>query len=125
MLETIAPRIYVETISGIVVARFVDAQLVADDVVSEVGNQLEELGKNLGSAEVLLSFREVRFMSSTILAMLLKFTRQIAKAGGHVKLCAINPLIRDVFKITRFDRLFEIYDEEWIALESFEASHSL
>ena len=49
-------------------------------------------------------------------------SRAVKVAGGRLKLCGINPLIMDVFKITRFDRLFEIHDEEWTAIDSFESS---
>jgi anti-sigma B factor antagonist len=122
MSSSLSSRIFVETTAGIIVARFVDSQIVAEDVVHEVEEQLKELAETHAAADVLLSFHEVQFMSSTVLAMLLRFLRAVKVAGGRLKLCGINPLIMDVFKITRFDRLFEIHAEEWTAIDSFESS---
>jgi anti-sigma B factor antagonist len=36
-----------------------------------------------------------------------------------VKLCGISPTIREVFEITRLDKVFTIYDDETAALEAF------
>ena len=34
------------------------------------------------------------------------------KAKGRLKLCCITPILREVFRISQFDRMFEIYDDE-------------
>jgi anti-sigma B factor antagonist len=109
----------VETIGGVTVASFADDEIVAEDVIHDVDEQLGELANGLASRDVLLNFREVRLMSSTMLAVLLKFSRRLAAVRGRVKLCCVDPSLREIFKITRFDRLFEIHDEEHLALDSF------
>jgi anti-sigma B factor antagonist len=58
-------------------------------------------------------------MSSTMLAILLKVARKIAGAQGQLRLCALTPDLLEIFRITRFDRLFEIHAEEWAALDAF------
>ena len=69
---------------------------------------------------MLLNFRAVQYMSSTMLAVLLKYARRVAGLRGQLKLCCIAPDLLEVFRITRFDRLFEIHAEELTALDSFE-----
>lgn len=119
MTETTYPRVYVETIDGVTVASFSDSEMVSEDVIHEVDEQLGELAGSLQSGDVLLNFREVRLMSSTMLAVLLKFSRKLAARRGKVKLCCLDPSLQEIFKITRFDRLFEIHDKEFVALDSF------
>lgn len=119
MLRIVEPRVLVETIHGVTVASLTDAEILNEEVIGEVDEQLQELVGGLGRPDMLLNFREVRLMSSTVLAVLLKFARRVAAAGGRLKLCCIAPDLAQVFKITRFDRLFEIYDEESMALDSF------
>ena len=85
----------------------------------EVGEQLNGLAENLGISKVVLNFREVKFMSSSMLAVLLKFSRKVTAVQGRLKLCSIAPNLKEIFVITRFDRIFEIYDEESTALDSF------
>lgn len=119
MTATTYPRVYVETIGDVTVASFSDNEMISEDVIHEVDEQLGELARGLSSGDVLLNFREVRLMSSTMLAVLLKFSRRVAGLRGKVKLCCLDPSLLEIFKITRFDRLFEIHDEEFLALDSF------
>lgn len=119
MQRTAEPRVLVEQIHGVTVASLADAEILNDEVIGELEEQLEELVEHPGTADVLLNFREVRLMTSTMLAVLLKFSRKVAAAQGRLKLCCIAPDLAQVFKITRFDRIFEIYDEESVALDSF------
>lgn len=120
-----SPRIYVENTAGVTVARLVDSQIVAEDVVLEVEEQLNDLAASHGAEPIVLSFHEVQFMSSTVLAILLRFSRAVSKAGGRLKLCGIGPHLMEVFKITRFDRLFDIHTEEWSAIDAFESGHAV
>src|SRR6185312_1300147 len=60
MSSSLSSRIFVETTAGIIVARFVDSQIVAEDVVHEVEEQLKELAETHAAGDVLLSFHEVQ-----------------------------------------------------------------
>jgi anti-sigma B factor antagonist len=119
MTESVSHRLLVERIDGVTVAAFADPALLSDDVIGDVDQQLDLLLQGLGADKVLLSFREVRFMSSTMLAVLVKFARRVARAQGKLKLCCVAPHLMEVFRAGRFDRLFEIHDKEAAALDSF------
>jgi len=121
MSRIASPRLLMETIHGITVASFADAELLTEDAIHEIGDQLQDLAGGIGPANrnVLLNFRDVRLMSSTMLAILFKFARRVTAAGGRLKLCGIAPDLMVAFRITRFDRLFEIFEEESTALDSF------
>ena len=118
MSTRISSRVFLDSVDGVTVVTFADTRIVAEDVLAEVG-ELLGLIDGQGLARVLIDFREVRFMSSSFLATLMKFSRRVAVAGGQVKLCGIAPDLMRVFKITCFDRLFEIYGDEGTALDSF------
>src|SRR5205807_1700983 len=105
MPSTTSPRVFVETVGGVTVASFADAELINDQVIEEVGEQLTNLAEGLGQAKVLLNFREVKLMSSSMLAVLLKFSRKVTASQGRLKFCRIAPQLREVFKITRFDKI--------------------
>jgi anti-sigma B factor antagonist len=113
-----SPRLFVESLGGVTVVSFADAELIADDVLEETSAQLNDLAGTVGPSGVVLNFRGVRLMSSTMLAVLLKFSRKLASAGYRLRLCGIDPSLMTAFKITRFDRIFDIYDDESKALES-------
>jgi anti-sigma B factor antagonist len=119
MTPILNSRLLVETVEGITIATFTDEMIVSEEVIADVDEQLLSLVDDTRPAKVLLNFRAVRSMSSMMLAILLKLSKKIARAEGQLKLCSITPDLREIFRISRFDRLFEIYDEEWQALDSF------
>jgi len=109
----------VETVGGVTVASFADTELVAEQVIEEVSGQLDSLADGVGLDRVVLNFREVRFMSSSMLGVLLKFSKKVKASDGQLKLCCIAPHLKEVFKITKFDRILEIFDDETEALDAF------
>jgi anti-sigma B factor antagonist len=119
MTRTLSPRLLVETVEGITIASFTDEMIVSEEVIFEVDEQLMNLLDGPSPQKMLLNFREVRVMSSTMLAILLKLSRRIAGVQGELKLCGLSPDLLEIFRISRFDRLFEIHDEEWTALDTF------
>lgn len=119
MSGAISPRLFVERIDGVTVATFADPSILAEEVIRDVDEQLSLLLEGSGSGKVLLSFRDVKFMSSAMLAVLVKVARRVEKAKGRLKICCLAPPLMEVFRMTRFDRLFEIHDGEASALDSF------
>jgi anti-sigma B factor antagonist len=51
--------------------------------------------------------------------MLIKLNNQVQEQAGKLKLSDITPPIYEVFKITRLNKLFEIYGTKEEALDSF------
>jgi anti-sigma B factor antagonist len=120
MLNTTCTHLTVEkTVDGITVAGFADAELLDAQAIGEVEEELRELAYGLGAASLLLDFGRVRLMSSRMLGVLLHFSRRFREGGGRLKLCGLAPDLREVFRIARYDRLFEIYSDEMQALDSF------
>ncbi len=117
--QTLCPRLLVETVHGVTVASFTDELLVSEEAIHEVDEQLIGLIESSKPEKVLLNFSEVRGMSSTMLAVLLKIGRRVTALEGSLKLCGLSMDLMEIFKITRFDRIFEIYPEEWEALDAF------
>lgn len=120
MTGTVCPRVFVEDVGGVIVASLVDSELLDQDVLEQIDYQLTELTDWLSGTNVLLSFRDVRVMSSALLAVLLRFARSVSRSGARLKLCSIAPNLREVFQITHFDRLFELHADEPSALHAFE-----
>ncbi|MHC5538305.1 STAS domain-containing protein [Singulisphaera rosea] len=119
MIETTSPQLLVETVQGVMIASFTNTQLVSEEVLFEVESELIGLVDGSRPSSVLLNFREVRSMSSTMLAVLLKVSRRVSGIGGRLKICGLSPDLEPIFRITRFDRLFEVYPEEYLALDAF------
>ncbi len=108
-----------ETIDGVTVVSFVDTKIVTEENIQEVGDQLYQLVDVEGKKQLLLNFGNVQYLSSAALGKLINLKRKVGAVKGKLKLCCIHPDLLEVFRITRLDQVFEIYNEEQQALDKF------
>ena len=104
---------------GVHIVEFADRKILEELSISEIGEELSTLIDELSDIRLLLSFRQVEHLSSAALGMLIKLHHEIRDKGGRLKLSDISPPIFEVFKITRLNKLFSIYDTRDEALRSF------
>jgi len=45
--------------------------------------------------------------------------RRVQSVKGKIRLCSLRPPVMDAFKVSQFDRLFEIFPDESTALKKF------
>jgi anti-anti-sigma factor len=60
----------------------------------------------LGSCRV--DFSGLEYISSAGLGLLLKTQKRLSERGDSLRLAGMNKLVRDVFRIARFDLIFQI-----------------
>lgn len=89
------------------------------DKVQAVGKELVDLVESRKEPKILLNLSNAHFVSSAMLAHLVKLHRKIQEAKGRIKLCGLRPVIMDAFKVSRFDKIFEIHPDEVSALKKF------
>lgn len=105
---------------GVAVVGFVDSELMyATDLVLDIGSELKSVLKDLGRNLILLEFDDVQYVSSTMLAQLAHLEREVRAAKGQLKICGLGPILKDTFRIGRFDFIFDIHPDEASALKSF------
>jgi anti-sigma B factor antagonist len=111
-------RLEVENMGDVTVVCFTDRKILVEQHIQLVGEQLFNV-VNEGRKQLLLNFRNVEYMSSAVLGMLVTLNKKIQASGGKLVLCNIDPQIREVFEITKLDKLFVIRGEEQEALQAF------
>jgi anti-sigma B factor antagonist len=75
-----------------------------------------------GHKKVLLNLADVSFFDSTGIGVLVAAYATANSAGGHIKLCSLSKRVKDVLLITKLYTVFEVYDDEAGALQSFAES---
>lgn len=118
MSSKASPRLLLDTVGGVTVVTFAERSLINGQLVREIGEEFD-LIDGPALQKVLVNFGGVEFLSSALLAELLKLSRRVGAAGGRIKLCCIDPALLEMFRATGFVRIFEIFDDEWRALDSF------
>jgi anti-sigma B factor antagonist len=112
--------IVVKDVGGVAVVSFPEVLAMFEgDKVQAVGAELINLAATRTEPRILLNLSNAHFMSSAMLAVLVKLHRRVQDAKGRIKLCGLRPVILDAFKVSQFDRIFEIHPDEASALKKF------
>ena len=64
----------------------------------------------------MVNFGGVQYLSSEVLGILAGLQRKVEQARGRIQLCGLDPLLREMVRITHLDRVFDICDDEAEAL---------
>lgn len=84
----------------------------------ELRKEVSELVHN-DRKHVLLNLRKVDFIDSSGIGEIVRCFTTIKKNGGILKLLHLESKIRDLFTITRLITIFETFENEKDAVESF------
>src|SRR5262245_62829808 len=118
MAQAARPHLRLESIDDVTVVSFIDSKIVSEENIQEVGEQLYTLVEE-GHSRLLLNFSNVQYLSSAALGKLINLKKKLGAVKGSMKLCCIHPDLLEVFRITRLDQVFEIYNDEQAALDRF------
>ena len=90
------------------------------DAVSapDFDNFLEKL-LSTGETNFIIDCKHLEYISSAGLQSILKAAKKLETTGGRILLCNLRGAVKDVFEISGFDSIFEIYDSSEAALEHF------
>ena len=72
-----------------------------------------------GSSQLLVNFGKLDYVSSAGLRILLATAKRLNANQGEMRLCALNGVVRDVFEISGFAKIFKIFANEAEALDNF------
>ena len=109
--RTVDEKTCVISLNGTLNARSADQ--VKDAFRSVVGE---------GIRQVVLDLGEVPFIDSSGLAALVSGLKTLNEKEGSLKLASLQSQADLLFKLTMFDKVFEVFADVDAALQSFEAS---
>ena len=72
-----------------------------------------------GCVRIVANFHGVEYISSSGLRVMLASLKRLKKVQGDLKLACLKPYVKEVFDIAGFTQLFEIYEQEEEAVNSF------
>lgn len=70
-------------------------------------------------AKIIINLAEVDYISSVGLRILLAALKKQKEKQGTIKIVSLQPFVRDIFKMTGFDKIFSIYSKEEDAIERY------
>ena len=117
-MAAIKARISVENVSRGVIITFTSEKILEEREISALELSIVPIIEQAGVPNIVLNFENVKFLSSAVLGLLIRISKKIYQRSGQLKLCCINSKIFEIFKITRLDRVFDIYDDVDSAVQS-------
>ena len=104
------------------VDRIVVVDVVGKLTTTEGRTQLRDLIHVLsetGHKRFLLNLAGVDYVDSTGMGELVRCFSTVRQKGGEMKLLQVNKKVADLLQMTRLNTIFEIYNEERVALGAF------
>ena len=72
-----------------------------------------------GAHEVLVDFEKIDYISRAGLRVILATDKKRRATSGTLRMCNLNEMVTDVFKISGFDTILPVYASSAEALEGF------
>ena len=83
-----------------------------------LGQVIRELAEK-GQKRILLNLKDVKYIDSSGVGALVRSVTSLRRQGGDLKLLSLAPMVLEVLRITRLDRMLDIKDDESAAVQSF------
>ncbi len=118
--------------SGLVVSQIQDVTIVSfratsildASAVETIRHELYALIDEQARRKVVLNFTDVKFLSSTLLGVLLELHNKSTDIAGKILICGLRPELYKVCKVMNFHKLLHFAENEQEAISSFDAFNS-
>ena len=121
-MRAVKPRISVEYCENATIITLTDEKILEEKDIRALQESIMSVIEQVERINLILDFRNVQFLSSTALGLLIKISKRVYEHDGQLRLCNIRPKIHEIFKITRLTKVFDIYRDLESATESLSKS---
>ena len=117
-MDEIKPRISVEYAENATIVTFTDEKILEEMDIQALQESIMSVVEQAERINLILDFCNVRFLSSAVLGLLIRISKRIYEHDGQLRVCNINPKIYEIFKITRLNKVLDIYQDIESAIEN-------
>ena len=93
----------------------VEGKLSIGAAVDEFGDRWSQAITD-GARNIVVDLSRVPIVDSSGIGSMIRCHSELSKRGGKLKLVGAHEIVRNAFKMTRLDSVFEFYDKEADAL---------
>jgi anti-sigma B factor antagonist len=122
IMAVIKPRISVEYAENATIVTFVDEKILEEMDIQALRESVMSVIEEGGRINLILDFCNVRFLSSAVLGLLMRISKKVYEQDGRLRLCNISSRLYEIFKITRLNKIFDIYDDVESATQSLSST---
>jgi len=108
--------IVITTEQDVTVATLRVGSILDGKIIEDIGKSLYELVDEKAVRKLVVDFRTVSFLSSSMIGVLVSLHKKAEEIDGEVILCGLKPNLKKVFEITGLHKLLHFADNEKEAL---------
>lgn len=109
-MAKVRPRISVEYKDNATIIGFTDEKILEETDIRALQDSIVSVIEQADGITLILDFRNVKYLSSAVLGLLIRISKRVYERDGHLRLCNIHPKIHEIFRITRLTKVFDIYE---------------
>ena len=101
---------------GAFVVEFYDSSILNQSEIDSVGQELYSIADKSACSQVIVDLKDVEFLSSAMIGVFIRFKMKLRKNDSELKLCNAKPELLEMLKLTKLDKVFDIYNSRRDAL---------
>jgi anti-anti-sigma factor len=82
--------------NGVATVNLLRDRLTEEDNIEEFGQDLASLVDKQGLRKIILSMRQVRYMTSSVIGKLIMLHRRVGRSGGQLILVEVQPELEEI-----------------------------
>lgn len=117
-MDPLSPKIAVQYIEKAIVVTLNEEKILEEMEIQALEDIIMPLISADKPTKLVIDFSNVKFLSSAVLGLLIRISKKIYESDGQLRLCCIERNISKIFKITRLDKVFDIFEDQPEAIDS-------
>lgn len=85
------------------------SHMLEDHVLMALRREIDDVVRATGTSHIVVDLSSVAYASSSFMGILIHLDKMLKERNGTLVLCGIAPPIRELMRIIRLDRLWEIF----------------
>ena len=114
--EKLMANLIAESYHKNLVINFLSPSIQNESDVKQAGDLLEQYLSTSLAPNIIIDLERVRLMTSAMIGELVKFKKRCDQEKRNLKICGLTKDVAEVFKVTRLDKVFKIYNDRKKAL---------
>lgn len=101
------------------IVEFLDMNVTNGVTIERIRDELMEHIELVGHPRIIISFAGVTHMSSALIGVVMAMHKKIAAAKGGLRLACVSPMVMEVLRMTRLDKVLKLYETTEKAMEKY------
>ena len=92
----------------VIILDFEQTKILHQDAVDTIGAELQNIARTTEMKKIVVDMNRIELMTSSMIGQFVSFHKQCQARGINISFCNLTKQIKELFKITKLDTMFQI-----------------